>query len=102
MSTSIEECQDFPKDRLLKGNLNKSLSYLKERVARAENAKAARSYIVETVKIIKLDGTSLGFQQRGCGPNFQGGCLTPVSDRLPATEGRPGPGEGWRRKSTIS
>ncbi len=68
MSASV---QAFPKDDMLAANLNLIHSELVNRIGKTEGA--AYSYIVKTVR---MDRTSLCFEQHGSAPNFQGGHLT--------------------------
>lgn len=64
-----QKFQIFPTKGPLGQNSNKPLAYLKKRLSNIEGE--AYSYVLSS---ISLDGES--FEQRGCGPNFEGGVLT--------------------------
>ncbi len=63
--------QPFPTSGRLCRNLDLKLRQLIELIGRQSDE--VYSYIVKSVKVDRREN---GFTQKGCGPNFQGGCLT--------------------------
>lgn len=68
--TKRSDCQDFPNNGRLAKNSNLSLSDLKKQVAK----KPLEMVYCYVVKTIKTNNSVL--EQKGCGPNWQGGLIT--------------------------
>ena len=68
---AIQTVQPFPETGLLANNSNQPLAILADRIRKVRGR--AYSYIVSTVN---LKPNTLGFEQHGSAPNFQGDVLT--------------------------
>ena len=66
--------QPFPETGLLYDNSNLQLDCLTERIGEVRDK--TYSYVVRTVKVKKLESATVGFEQHGSAPNFQGDLLT--------------------------
>lgn len=70
-SQPMQTVQPFPEHGLLADNLDLPLHRLRTRLLKVRSR--TYSYVVRSVK---LDQSTLRFEQRGSAPNFQGDCLT--------------------------
>lgn len=68
---TVQTVQPFPEDGLLADNLDLPLPRLQARLRKVP----ARTYSY-VVRSVKLDHSTMRFEQRGSAPNFQGDCLT--------------------------